>query len=129
MLKATVIGNLGADAELKQSQGGQPLLRVNVAGNYRARNDTDGSWEERTEWVRVTLFGNRAEALAPMLTKGTRVYVEGRLEARPWTDQSGGLRAGLELVANDVEFMGARPDGGERPAQRRDVVSDADLPF
>lgn len=128
MLKATIIGNLGGDAELKFSQSGQPLLRANLAANYRVR-DQFGAWDDKTEWVRVTVFGQRAEALAPILKKGTRIYAEGRLEARPWTDQSGGLRAGLEMVASDIEFMGARPaDGDERPAQHREVA-DSDLPF
>ena len=107
MLKASVIGNLGGDPELKYSASGQPTLRMNVASNYRARTP-EGEWQDRTEWVRVTVFGQRVEALATMLKKGMRVYADGRLEARPWTDRAGGVRAGLELVAGDVEFAGPR---------------------
>jgi len=87
MLKASVIGNLGNDPELRYSPSGAPSLRVNVASNFRARNP-EGEWEDRTEWMRV--------------------FVDGRLEARPWTDRENRVRAGLELIANDVEFMSSR---------------------
>lgn len=109
MLKASVIGNLGNDPEMKYSANGAPFLRFNVASNYRARNP-EGQWEDRTEWVRVTVFGQRAESLSQYLRKGSRVFVDGRLEARPWTDQQGGVRAGLEVIASDVEFMSSRSD-------------------
>jgi single-strand DNA-binding protein len=107
MLKASVIGNLGTDPELRYSPSGAPSLRVNVASNYRART-TEGEWEDRTEWVRVIIFGERAESLAQYLKKGMRVFVDGRLEARPWTDRENRVRAGLEIVASDIEFTSTR---------------------
>lgn len=115
MLKLTLIGNLGNDPDIRYSANGSPLLRFNVAGNYRAKNDA-GEWEDRTEWVRVTVFGNRAESLATLLKKGTKVYVDGRLEARPWTGNDGALHAGLEVVANEVELCSPRQqdDGQQR---------------
>ena len=131
MLKATIIGNLGNDPEMRYSAGGAPFLRFNVASNYRVRTP-EGEWQDKTEWVRVTVFGQRAETLAQYLHKGMRVYVEGRLEARPWTDQQGQTRAGLEVTAQDVEFVSQQrgPDfdtndlparvssADERPARR-----------
>jgi single-strand DNA-binding protein len=122
MLKATLIGNLGNDPEMRYSAGGQPFLRFNVASNFRVRSP-EGEWQDKTEWVRVTVFGPRAESLAQYLKKGTRVFVDGRLEARPWTDQQGQVRAGLEVVAGDVEYMSSRADdeqrgGGEREYSR-----------
>jgi single-strand DNA-binding protein len=136
MLKASVIGNLGGDPELRYSPSGQPLLRMNVASNYRARTP-EGEWQDRTEWVRVVIFGQRVETLATMLKKGMRIYADGRLEAHPWTDRTGGMRAGLELVAGDVEFTGPRQGDDEqllragvvdeRPQQRPEVGGDADL--
>lgn len=124
MLKASVIGNLGSDGELKYSASGSAFLRMNVAANYRSRS-ADGAWEDRTEWVRVTVFGARAEVLAQHLRKGTRVYADGRLEARPWTDQQGNVRAGLELVATDVEFASSRDTGGRQGGND----DDSDAPF
>lgn len=122
MLTGSAIGNLGNDAELKYSQSGSPVLRFNVATNGRVRN-AEGTWEDRTEWVRVTMFGQRAETLAQYLKRGMRVYVAGRLKARPWTTKDGDIRAGLELIADLCEFMSARnEDGGQqqqaRPAPR-----------
>jgi len=118
MLKVQIIGNLGSDPELRHSASGSPYLRVNVAANQRVR-DAGGEWQDRTEWVRVTVFGQRADTLHQYLKKGMRVYVEGRLEARPWTDQQGQVRAGLEVMANDVEFMSS---------QRGPDVDTSDLP-
>jgi single-strand DNA-binding protein len=116
MLKATLIGNLGGDPETRYTADGRPFLRFNVACNFRNRNP-DGEWQDKTEWVRVTAFGPRAESLSQFLRKGTKVYVEGRLEARPWTDQQQQVRAGLEVLANasEIEFMSPRTDedGGE----------------
>ena len=133
MLKASIIGNLGSDPEMRSSANGQPLLRFNVAANYRVRSQ-DGAWSDATEWVRVTVFGQRAESLSTLLRKGTRVYVDGRLEARPWTDNSGQVKAGLELVANEVEFTSSRQDDAVAPRaaasrQPRGDEDDRDLPF
>ena len=114
MLKASVIGNLGSDPELRYSPSGAPSLRVNVASNFRARTP-EGEWEDRTEWVRVIIFGQRAESLAQYLKKGMRVFVDGRLEARPWTDRENRVRAGLELVASEIEFTSTRQADDEEP--------------
>jgi single-strand DNA-binding protein len=115
MLKASVIGNLGSDPELRYSPSGQAMLRMNVASNYRARTP-EGEWQDRTEWVRCTVFGQRAESLSSLLKKGMRVYADGRLEARPWADRNGQVRAGLELIASDVEFASSRQADEDRPA-------------
>lgn len=135
MLKASLIGNLGNDPDMRYSASGAPLLRFNVASNGRVRGQ-DGEWRDETTWVRVTVTGNRAESLSQYLRKGTRVYVEGRLEARPWTDQQGQIRAGLEVLANEVQFMSARQqadDTDERRDSRRGQGDDGealdDLPF
>jgi single-strand DNA-binding protein len=117
MLKAMIIGNLGGDPEMRYAATGQPFLRFNVASNYRTRTP-EGEWQDKTEWVRVTVSGARAESLAQYLKKGTRVFVDGRLEARPWTDQQGQVRAGLEVMANEVQFMSPRPEGQQDGSQQ-----------
>lgn len=148
MLKATIIGNLGNDPEMRYSQNGAPFLRFNVASNFRTRTP-EGEWQDKTEWVRVTVTGNRAETLSQYLKKGSRVFVDGRLEARPWTDQQGQVRAGLEVMANEVQFMSSRADdearasgmsggddfgggtgggGGNRPAPQREQRSGGQTP-
>ena len=101
MLKANLIGNLGGDPDMRYSPDGRPFLRMNVACNYRARSP-EGEWQDHTEWVRVTVFGQQAERLSQYLRKGSKVYIDGRLEARPWTDQQHQVRAGLEVIANEA---------------------------
>jgi single-strand DNA-binding protein len=113
MLKAQVIGNLGNDPELRYDASGSPVLRFNVASNYRTK-DQEGNWNDATLWVRVTVFGKRADTLNQYLRKGLKVYVDGRLEARPWTDSRGEIKAGLEVMANEVQFMSSRGDDGQQ---------------
>jgi single-strand DNA-binding protein len=110
MLTATLIGNLGGDPEMRYSASGSPYLRFNVATNGRVKNQS-GDWIDATMWVRCTVFGQRADTLHRYLKKGQRVYVEGRLEARPWTDRTGNINAGLEVMADSVEFMSSRQAG------------------
>lgn len=129
MLKCQIIGNIGSDPELRYSASGSAFLRINVASNYRAKNEA-GEWEDKTEWLRCTLFGNRAESLAERLTKGSRIYLDGRLEARPWTDREGGVRAGLEITVDTIDFMSPKQDGAVTP--NRTPADDnelEDLPF
>ena len=140
MLKASVVGNVGGDPDMRYSPDGRPFLRFNVASNGRTKNQ-QGEWVDETTWVRVTVFGQRAETLSQYLRKGSKVYADGRLEARPWTDQQGQVRAGLEVIADTVEFMSPRgDDGGSRQpvaagtaASRAPVPDDPgeleDLPF
>jgi single-strand DNA-binding protein len=137
MLKCMVIGNIGGDPEIRYSQDGKSILRFNVASNGRERLQ-DGTWQDKTDWIRCTVFGPRAEKLAALLRKGTKVYVDGRLEARPWLNNAGQPQAGLELIASEVEFAGNRQDGEQRaPAgvataaarQRQESLDDSDIPF
>ncbi len=130
MLKLSLVGNLGNDPEeLRYSADGRAFLRFSVAGNYRAR-DPGGEWQKKTEWVRVTVFGPRAEFLSQYLRKGSKVYVEGRLEARPWLDNQQQPRAGLEIVASEVEFMSSRADdeGFDTPAPRSGAAPQREAP-
>jgi single-strand DNA-binding protein len=107
MLKVQVIGNIGSEPEMKFTANGTATLRFSVASNGRVKNQA-GEWGDRTDWIRCTVFGQRAEKLNELLHKGQRVFVDGRLEARPWLDRRNEPQAGLELVANDVEFVSSR---------------------
>jgi single-strand DNA-binding protein len=127
MLIATLSGNIGGDAETRYTANGNAFLRFNVASNYRTKSER-GEWEDATEWVRVTIFGARAESLGQYLLKGTRVVCVGKLESRPWTDQNGGVRAGLEMVASEIDFHTTRASeittgGGYRRENDRDGYS------
>lgn len=122
MLKASIIGNIGNDPDLRYSANGVPLLRFNVASNYRTRTQ-EGEYQDRTEWVRVTVVGNRAESISPYLKKGMKIYVDGRLEARPWVDQQEQIRSGLEVMANEIQFVSPREDGQGQSQQRQALTS------
>ncbi len=128
--KVLLLGNLGADPELKVTQGGQAVLKLRLATteSYLDRNNTR---QERTEWHRVTLWGKRAEALAKFLTKGERIFVEGRISTSSY-EKDGEKRYSTEIVANNIilagrgkgdrDFAGEGGGGGgfERRAPSRD---------
>jgi single-strand DNA-binding protein len=110
LCKAIVVGNLGRDPEKRYTQDGRPITRFSVAATTR-RRERDGEWQDHTEWFNVTVFSRQAETLAERLTKGTRVYVEGRLESRTYEAQNGGKGFALDIVANEVRPLDSRPRG------------------
>ena len=107
LCKAIVIGNLGRDPEKRYTQDGRAMARFSVAASTR-RKDRDGNWQDHTEWFNVTLFGRQAETLADRLTKGSRVYVEGRLESRTYETANGGKGFAMDLVVNELILIDPR---------------------
>src|SRR6185295_7513166 len=107
--KVLLLGNLGADPELKVTQGGQAILKLRLATteSYLDRNNTR---QERTEWHSVTLWGKRGEALAKFLQKGERIFVEGRIQTSSY-EKDGEKRYRTEVVANNIILAG-RGKGG-----------------
>ena len=89
--KVLLIGNLGADPELRYGQNGTGVLRLRIATTERYMT-RGGERQERTEWHTVVFFGNRAEGLNKFLGKGQTVYIEGRLQTRQWDDKEGNKR-------------------------------------
>jgi single-strand DNA-binding protein len=112
--RVILIGNLGRDPELRYTQSGQPLTRFSLATNERFKQGDD--WQERTEWHRVVVWGKQAENCAQYLQKGRSVYIEGRLQTRDWEDKEGNKRQTTEIVAQTVQFLGGRGEGGARSA-------------
>lgn len=112
--RVILIGNLGRDPELRYTQSGQPLTRFSLATNERFKQGDD--WQERTEWHRVVVWGKQAENCAQYLQKGRSVYIEGRLQTRDWEDKEGNKRQTTEIVAQTVQFLGSRGEGGQRNA-------------
>lgn len=107
----TIIGNLGADPEMRQTSGGPVCnLRVATTEKWKGR---DGNMQERTEWHSVTVWGNQAEACGRYLAKGRQIYVQGRLQSREY-EKDGVTRKVWDIVANRVQFLGGRGDGGDR---------------
>jgi single-strand DNA-binding protein len=111
--KVQIIGNVGADPEQRYSQQGAMIVQFRVAVNRRGRNP-DGSPLEETEWFQVSTTGRLAEICQQYVTKGSAVFVDGRLTLDRWTGQDGQPRFTLRVFANDVQLLGSRPrDGGE----------------
>ncbi|MGC6417927.1 MAG: single-stranded DNA-binding protein [Bradymonadia bacterium] len=109
--KVILVGNLGADPEIRYTQGGQAVcnLRIATSENW---NDRDGNRQERTEWHSVTVWGKQAEICGQYLAKGRKVYLEGRLQSREYTDREGVNRRAWDVVANNVVFLSGRDDSG-----------------
>ncbi len=113
--KVILVGNLGADPEMKYTASGTPLCKFRLA-TTEVFKDRDGNQQERTEWHRITAWGKLAEICGQYLSKGRQVYVEGSLRTTSWDDQSGNKRFMTEVVARDVQFLsgggGASSGGG-----------------
>jgi len=105
--KVQMTGRLGADPELKQTPQGHTIALFRVASN-RAWRSSDGQPHEQTEWFRVVAWNSLAEICEKWLTKGTRVYIEGRLQTRQWRERNGEERWLTEVVASDMILLDRR---------------------
>lgn len=111
--KAILIGNLGADPELKYTASGTPMCTFRIATSESFK-DREGNQQERTEWHRVVAWGKLGEIAAQYLAKGRQVYIEGRISTRSWEDKnSGEKRYMTEIVARDIQFLGSGQGGGQ----------------
>ena len=126
MNQVTIIGNLGADPEVRFTQGGTAVANLRVATNERW-TDAQGQKQEQTEWHRVSVFGKQAEACGEFLTKGRQVAVSGRLQTREYDDKEGVKRWSTEIVAHHVEFLGGGR-GDDAPPEPRSAPSPAAAP-
>ncbi|MCK4525946.1 single-stranded DNA-binding protein [candidate division WOR-3 bacterium] len=111
----SIIGRLGEDPTLKYSQSGMAVVNLSVATNYSIKKD--GEWTEAVEWVRCTVFGKKAEACAEFLSKGSQIYLEGRLSTQSWQDQEGVKRWSTSVIIRDVIFLDSKGQGqkSDRP--------------
>ncbi len=129
-----ISGNLTRDPELRRTAGGTAVLGFGVAVNDRRKNQQTGEWEDYPNFVDCTMFGTRAEKLAGMLTKGTKVCILGKLRYTSW-ENDGQKRSKIEVVADDIELMQNRRPQQEQPRQdcrpgyRQQPAVYDDLPF
>lgn len=108
--KVMLIGNLGADPEIKYTPNGTAVANLRIATSDNRKNK-EGEWEERTEWHRVVTYGRQAEVCKDYLKKGSKVYIEGRLETRSWEDQSGQKHYATDIVGNNLILLDAKGQG------------------
>jgi len=112
--KVILIGNLGADPEVRFTQGGQAVANFRIATSESWTDKQSGQKTEKTEWHRIVVWGKLAELCGEYLKKGRQCYVEGRLQTREWTDKEGKKNYTTEVVANTVQFLGGGAGGGDR---------------
>ncbi len=106
--KVILIGNLGNDPDVRYTSGGSPIANVSLATSEAWRDKETGDMQERTEWHRVVFFSRLAEIVSEYLRKGSKVYVEGRLQTRKWQDRDGNDRYTTEIVANEMQMLDSR---------------------
>ena len=112
--KVILIGNLGRDAETSYTASQVSVTKFSVATSRRWKDQQSGEWKEETDWTRVTLW--RGENVAPYLTKGTQVYIEGRLQTRSYDDKDGKKVWATDVVAEELILLGGRRGEGGAPS-------------
>ncbi len=105
--KVILIGNLGADPEIRYTQSGTPVVNFRIATTERWKGQ-DGQPQEQTEWHQIVAWRRLAEICSEYLSKGSKVYIEGKLQTRKWQDQNGNDRYTTEIVARDMQMLSPR---------------------
>jgi single-strand DNA-binding protein len=127
-----IIGNVGRDAEVKHTQGGQAVANFSVATSKRWK-DKAGEWQEKTSWHNIVVWGAQAERCSERVKKGAQVYVRGSVETRKWTGKDGQERTTTETVADEVRVLGPRERDAGKPTGAAPPTPGAaesdDLPF
>jgi single-strand DNA-binding protein len=111
--KVILIGNLGADPEMRATASGESICNLRLATTDKWKDKTTGEARETTEWHRVVLYRRLAEIAGEYLKKGSSVYIEGRLRTRKWQDKDGNERATTEIEGNELKMLGGKPSDGE----------------
>ena len=152
--KVILLGNVGKDPEIRSTGGGTMVANFTLATSDRQK-DAQGNWQDRTEWHNLVAFQRTAEIVRDYVKKGTKLYVEGKIQTRSWDDkESGQKRYRTEIIVNDLSLLSGRDDSGggggysrssssssstasfdQRPAAGHDdyaqntEISDEDIPF
>lgn len=135
--KVILIGNLGADPDIRTFESGDKVANLSVATSERWKDKNSGERKEKTEWHRVSVFGGAAGVCEQYLKKGSKVYIEGQLETRKWTDQSGQDKYTTEVIVRgyngSLTMLDGKSDGQipEQPqnAPQANVEQEDEIPF
>ena len=137
--KVILIGNLGADPELRVTASGESICNLRLATTDKWKDKATGDARETTEWHRVVLYRRLAEIAGEYLKKGSPIYIEGRLRTRKWQDKDGAERFTTEIEAGELKMLGSRTFGAEpqpAPAAKQSGIvasaqtdGDYDYPF
>lgn len=136
--KVILVGNLGKDPEIKYTPGGVAVAKFSLATNERFK-DKGGEWQDKTEWHNVIAWQRLAEIVGEYVKKGSKLYLEGRLQTSSWEDKkSGEKKYKTEIVASEMVLLGGRDESEpSRPARhmsdeeiaRSTEITDEDIPF
>ena len=126
--KVILIGNLGADPEVRYTQNGTAVANFRIATTETWKKD--GEKEEQTEWHRIVTFARLAEICGEYLSKGSKVYIEGRIQTRKWEDRDGNPRYTTEIVAREMKMLSPRgaAEGGQAGASQPEEPPLPDVP-
>ncbi len=139
--KVILVGNVGADPEVKYTPSGVPVGKFSIATNERFKNKS-GEWQDRTEWHNIVAWQRLAEIVGEYVSKGSKVYIEGKLQTSSWEDRrSGEKKYRTEIVARDLVLLGSRENGNSKQGhatsgEQREPddagsgeITDEDIPF
>lgn len=132
--KVILIGNVGRDPEIRSTASGNQVANLSLA-TTDSYKDKAGERVETTEWHRLVAFGKLAEIISKYVVKGSKLYIEGKIQTRKWQDQSGQDKYSTEVVVNDMQMLDSRGGGGQASEQQRAPQSvpqpdiDDDIPF
>ena len=110
--KVILVGNLGKDPEVRYMPNGQAVANVTIATSESWKDKNTGEQQEKTEWHRVVFFRRLAEIVGEYLKKGSKIYVEGKLQTRKWQDNQGQDRYTTEIIANEMQMLDSKGSGG-----------------
>ena len=114
--RVILIGNLGADPEIRYTAGGAAVANISIATSESWKDKESGEKQERTEWHKVVFFGRLAEIVAEYLKKGSQVYIEGSLRTNKWQDKEGNDRYTTEIIASEMQMLGNKGERTTGPA-------------
>jgi|TARA_B110000003_G_scaffold76470_1_gene78109 single-strand DNA-binding protein len=117
--KVILVGTLGADPDTRYTPSNAAVTNLSIATNESWKDKQSGEQIEKTEWHRVVMFNRLAEIASEYLRKGSQVYIEGKIQTRKWEDKEGKDRWTTEIVANEMQMLGARSSGGNSGAESR----------
>ena len=136
--KVILVGNVGQDPEVKYTASGVPVAKLSLATNELFKDKND-AWQDRTEWHSVVAWQRLAEIVGEYVRKGSKVYIEGKLQTSTWEDkQSGDKKYRTEIVARDIVLLGSRDNGpegreemssGQSSPEPSPAAVDDDIPF
>ena len=130
--KVILIGNLGKDPEIRYTPNGLAVANLTIATSETWKDKQSGENQERTEWHRIVMYNRLAEIAGEYLRKGSKIFIEGRLQTRKWQDKTSGAdRYMTEVVADSLEMLGGKPGGATSSpenASQANEKSSQDMP-